>query len=246
MIREQENDWKRNLYKAKNSPLPPVFKSATLDPEDPPTDNPEGEDQWKRELNKNRFNAQNALPPEDPPEEAAEAMAPSLLAPPFPVAPEDKGKEGTNPAAVAEKALTQKIREATAEALRQSWLNIIDSWGLTFFYIIFHFTMAYLGGPFSRFFPRPGREWIMKNLRKTPLPSKTKEWSTEVFGSALEIPEIIVFALIMGAILVQILIYVFAFYVFTHPCDFLEVGAKYFGWAGWIAKQLCVGVTPTP
>jgi hypothetical protein len=182
--------------------------------------------------------AENALPPEDPPEEESEAMAPSLLASPIPVAPEEKGKEGTNPTAVAEKALTQKIREATGEALRQSWLNIIDSCLLTFLYIIFHFTMAYLGGPFSRFFPRPGREWIMKNLRKAPLPSKTKEWSTEVFGSALEIPEVIVFALIMGSILAQILIYVVIIYAFTHPCEVART--LNWSWLKILLKVKCI------
>jgi hypothetical protein len=241
MISEQENEWKRNLYKAKNYPLPPALES---DPQNNPANDPpenlssdSNPNDWKRELNQNRFAAQSALGAEDPPEEA-EAMALSLPVSPFPVAPEDKGKEGTNPAAVAEKNLTQKIREGTAEALRQSWLNIIDSWGLTLFYIIFHFTMAYLGGPFSRYFPKPGREWIMKNLRKTPLPSKTKEWSTEVFGSALEIPEVIVFALIMGSILLQFLWYAFIFYVFTHPCEAVQALGGFFGLSGWIAQQL--------
>jgi len=237
-----EQELKRELYKARNSPLPPTLES---NPQNNPADDPpenlssgSNPNEWRRELNQNRFNAQNALPPEDPPEEAAEAMTPSLLASPFPVAPEDKGKEGTNPAAVAEKTLTQKIREGTAEILRQSWLNIGDSWGLTYFYIIFHFIMAYLGGPFSRFFPRPGREWIMKNLRKTPLSNKVKEWSTEVFGSALEIPEIIVFALIMGSILVQILIYVVIIYVFTHPCEVAQT--LNWSWPKIILKAKCI------
>lgn len=51
-------------------------------------------------------------------------------------------------------------RKGTGEALKQSWLNILDSIGLTLIYINFHFIMYYLGGPFKQFFCQPGSEWF--------------------------------------------------------------------------------------
>lgn len=234
MIREQEQEWKRNLYKAKNSPLP-TSGTAASPPDDPPNTS-SNEDEWKRQLHQKKIAAQNALSPEDPPEEEAEAMAPSLLTSPYPSPPEEK--KGANPAATAEKNLTQKIREGTAEALRQSWLNLIDSIFLTYLYIIFHYIMAYLGGPFSRFFPRAGREWIMKNLGKTPMPEKTKNWSIETTGAIIEPFELILFFLIAGLFMAQILIFAFIIYVFTHPCESVAAVGGFIGFVGWVAKAL--------
>ncbi len=51
-------------------------------------------------------------------------------------------------------------KTASAELLKQAWLNIIDSFGLTLFYINLHFVMYYLGGPLSEFFCTPGSEWF--------------------------------------------------------------------------------------
>ncbi len=225
MTSEQENKWKRDLYKTRNSPSP-TFGTAVFDPPDDPPDNRSSEDEWKRQLYQNKLAAQNTLasgdpPPDDSPEETE---APSLPAPPFLTPPTEK--EGANPAADAEKNLTEKIRMGTAEALRLSWLNLIDTIFLTYLYIIFHYIMAYLGGPLARFFPRAGREWIMKNLRKTPQPKKTKEWSIETTGALIEPFELLVFFLIAGLILAQILLYLFFFYLITHPCEALKLFAK--------------------
>jgi hypothetical protein len=48
-------------------------------------------------------------------------------------------------------------KKGTAEALKQSWLNLIDSWGLTFLYIDLHFIGKYIAH--SRFFCDFGEEW---------------------------------------------------------------------------------------
>lgn len=46
----------------------------------------------------------------------------------------------------------------TAELLKQSWLNLITSFGLTLLYIDFHFVVRYLAG--SQMFCRFGMEWF--------------------------------------------------------------------------------------
>ncbi len=57
----------------------------------------------------------------------------------------------------AREAAKQAVKNFTAQALKFSWLNLIDSFGLTYFYILFHFVVAYILGVES--FCRFGEEW---------------------------------------------------------------------------------------
>jgi len=55
------------------------------------------------------------------------------------------------------------IRQATAKALSFSWLNIIDTFGLTLLYINFHFIAKYIAG--SQMFSEFGEEWTPAQFR---------------------------------------------------------------------------------
>ncbi|OGY48002.1 MAG: hypothetical protein A3J65_00160 [Candidatus Buchananbacteria bacterium RIFCSPHIGHO2_02_FULL_45_11b] len=61
-----------------------------------------------------------------------------------------------------EKALGTQM--ASGKILKQSWINLIDSWGLTYFYIAFHFLAAYFT-PFSNFFCKFGEEWLPQQAK---------------------------------------------------------------------------------
>ncbi|MEK7139649.1 MAG: hypothetical protein AAB817_03035 [Patescibacteria group bacterium] len=50
-------------------------------------------------------------------------------------------------------------KTASAELLKQAWLNLIDSIGLTFLYIFFHFCARYIAG--SQSFCAFGEEWFI-------------------------------------------------------------------------------------
>jgi len=52
-------------------------------------------------------------------------------------------------------------RQGTGGLLKGAWLNLVTSFGLTWFYIAFHFIAAYFT-PFSDIFCRFGEEWLPK------------------------------------------------------------------------------------
>lgn len=54
-------------------------------------------------------------------------------------------------------AIGAPVRMATGELLKQSWLNLISSWGLTLIYINSHVMMRLIAG--SDFFCKLGHEW---------------------------------------------------------------------------------------
>jgi|GEM_PF-1816569 hypothetical protein len=58
----------------------------------------------------------------------------------------------------AEEAVSAPISAATSEFLKQSWLNIIDSWGLTLLYINFHVVCRFVFG--EKLFCKLGHEWL--------------------------------------------------------------------------------------
>jgi len=67
-------------------------------------------------------------------------------------------KEGL--AETAEAGLKKGVSMFTAQALKQAWLNLIDSFGLTLLYINFHFIAKYIVG--SDKFIGFGEEWLPK------------------------------------------------------------------------------------
>ncbi len=50
------------------------------------------------------------------------------------------------------------VKNATAELLKQSWINLIPSWGLTVIYLNIHILGAKLLG--TKYFSEPGEEWV--------------------------------------------------------------------------------------
>lgn len=112
-------------------------------------------------------------------------------------------------------------REATGEALRQSWINLFTTYGLTFLYINFHYIMAYLGGPFARFFPKAGREWLSKFTKGMPLPEQLKKEAEETIGAGIEPFELGLVILVDVLIILLLLAIIFiAYVIITDPSWF--------------------------
>jgi hypothetical protein len=109
-------------------------------------------------------------------------------------------------------------QEIFKKALRLSWLNLIDSCGLTFLYINFHFIMAYLVK--NRYFCKFGEEDALNFGEKSASLNKVGGGVSETL---MEIAEIIVLFVIDGLILFAILlllaqIALIAWFA-THPAD---------------------------
>ncbi|MFA6255484.1 MAG: hypothetical protein WC675_05715 [Patescibacteria group bacterium] len=112
-------------------------------------------------------------------------------------------------------------RQGSSTLLKGAWLNLIISFGLTWFYIAFHFIAAYLT-PFSDLFCRFGEEWLPKQVTdkagkigKTT--SKTLEW-VEIIGCLL------IGLLIFALILFILVLFGSIIYVIENPKVLLGVG----------------------
>ena len=117
-------------------------------------------------------------------------------------------------------------RNVTGEILRQSWINVITTSGLSFIYINFHYIMAYIGGPFSKYFPKAGREWLAKEIHKMPAPGQVKKDIEENIGAAIAPFELGLAILVNVAVLVAILVIVFIAWFFT--VESLGIVERYF------------------
>lgn len=190
------------------------------------------ENQWKRDLQQAKNNSPQADDP--PPEEKEEfpPMEPELLttphsAPPYNEPINEKEAE-KSPAAAADKineGATEKIRSLTAQQLSSSWMQVIGSLGIAFWawiYIGIHYIMAYIGGPFATFFPKPGREWVKPYIDKAPVPQKMKKWAEETTGQALEYFELMFASCCCGSCLILILAVLFFGWIFASPCNTME------------------------
>jgi|GEM_PF-2840951 len=69
-----------------------------------------------------------------------------------------KQSSGGKLASGIEEAMTMPISMATSELLQKSWLNIIDSFGLTLLYINFHVFCRWVFG--EKLFCKLGHEWL--------------------------------------------------------------------------------------
>lgn len=69
----------------------------------------------------------------------------------------------------AAKAPTNPIKKSTSKLLRQSWLNLVDSFGLTFIWINIHAFLHVVIG--DKFFCKLGAEWS----DALPLPAELKD-----------------------------------------------------------------------
>lgn len=60
-------------------------------------------------------------------------------------------------------AIAAPISKATSGLLRQSWIHLVDSWGLTLIWINIH---VFLGAVFGhKFFRKLGAEWMDRNIQ---------------------------------------------------------------------------------
>ena len=153
----------------------------------------------------------------------------------------------------AQKAIGQakkSSQKGTGKILQQAWLNLIDSWGLTYLYIVFHFLNRYLT-PWGDFFCRFGHEWLPE---MSPPASKTlttkKEDGTgwmpnsyydsgeDAIKGCAELTEIMscigIGLLILILILIAFLLMSMIAYVFEHPF-------KTAAGIGWEAVKNLVG-----
>ena len=128
-------------------------------------------------------------------------------------------------AAKAQKALTSHFK--IKESLRQAWLNLIDTWGVSWFYIAFHFINAYLT-PWSNLFCKFGEEWLPSTQPYTGwIPRYAHEGYEKMKGGKpleiLEIAGCVLIGLLLAAALTLIIaILGVAIYVLTHPLSVLK------------------------
>jgi len=100
------------------------------------------------------------------------------LRPPKPALAGEGGGAGEGMAGAIEGVGEAAASKGTGELLKQSWMNLITSFGLTLIYINIHFVLRYLMG--IKFFCQFGEEW----MPSTP-------GVEEVVGKKAEIAEII-------------------------------------------------------
>jgi len=108
---------------------------------------------------------------------------------------------------------------ATGQLLKQCWLNLIPSYGLTLIYINIHFFLRYLVG--IKLFCAFGQEWGG---------GKAKIVGQEIGGKA-EMIEIIIMFLLDFLVFFVILIILVVIYIFVHPTTLLN-----FGWE-WVKSK---------
>ncbi len=186
------------------------------------------ENQWKRDLQQAKKNSDpppETETPEEEEEEGALPMQPELLA--RSLDDDVIGEDPKSPKAEAAKmnqGLTNKIRSKTANFLVNSWVGVISVigvfWGLP--YILFHFTMSSLGGPFARYFPKPGREWIKLFVDKAPLPQKFKDWTEETIGGVIGKFELMLTSCCCISCLIPVLFIIVIIWMFANPCSSLR------------------------
>lgn len=120
----------------------------------------------------------------------------------------------------------------TGHVLKLAWLNLIDSFGITWFYIAIHFLAAYFT-PFSNLFCKFGEEWIPKKIQqlpsKLPGPGEKASQATKKVNKGLELIESCACFLIgflwLGVILLIFLIIGVIGYIATYPLDsFMAIG----------------------
>lgn len=186
------------------------------------------ENQWKRDLQQAKKNS-DSEPEAETPEEEEEGvlpMQPELLARSLDddVLEEDP-KSPKAAAAKMSQGTVEKIRSKNARRLLNSWITICATGGLAFwawFYVAFHFTMAYLGSIFANLFPKPGRELIKPFLDPLPLPQKFKKWTEEIYGSILEKFELMFSCCCCVSCLTPILVVLIIIWMFANPCSSLK------------------------
>src|SRR3989338_2371550 len=86
-------------------------------------------------------------------------------------------------------AVTKPARAGTGHLLKLAWLNLIDSFGLTYLYIVFHFVMAYFMPVLSNLFCKFGEEWVPQSIAKAG--GEEAEKAMKSMSKPLELLEIL-------------------------------------------------------
>lgn len=105
--------------------------------------------------------------------------------------------------------------ETTGRVLFLAWLNVIDSFGLTFLYVNLH--VFYLYRVLPDIFCAPGEEWVPKNIRSMG-GKKVKE-----AGATIGLLEIALVAgidlIILFLVLMQLTFFIIMIDVYLHPIE---------------------------
>ena len=119
---------------------------------------------------------------------------------------------------------TESAQGGTGQILKAAWRFLIASWGTTWFYIAFHFIMAYFTS-FSNLFCKFGEEWIPKPIKKGPAKEAVK-----MATKPLELAEICGCVLIGIILAIIVFIIILSFgtlaYIYAHPVDAIKTFAS--------------------
>jgi hypothetical protein len=120
----------------------------------------------------------------------------------------------------------QLFQQGTAELLKQSWLNVISSYGLTLLYINFHFVAKYIGS--IRLFCDFGEEWTSKMNKLSQAPGGGK--AVQVAKAGLKYAEIIAI-LFIDFLLILIFLMVLIYHMLPIIIPIVIIGTvlKYVG-----------------
>lgn len=113
---------------------------------------------------------------------------------------EAKKEKGDDPGFIEE-----TLQEPSKKALKWAWRSVVGTFGISLFYICFHFIGRYIGGPLSSFFCRMGEEGafgilpeqekiksITGGLKGVPISGKKAEKIEKTYSVGSELAEIIV------------------------------------------------------
>lgn len=101
--------------------------------------------------------------------------------------------------------ITAPIRKGTSALLRQSWINLIPSWGLTLIYINIHIFGNIAISP--KFFCKFGEEWVPERIRKQG--DKAVKAFTGVLGILLTMLLFALDVLVIGLMFAAIAMFIF-------------------------------------
>lgn len=101
------------------------------------------------------------------------------------------------------------MNDATAEFLKQSWINLVPSWGLTAIYLNIHIFASKLLG--TKYFCEPGTEWVR-------IPGKSSA-ATRLTG-LLELIAILAVDMFLGLIILVAVVFVYILVdAWLHPAE---------------------------
>ncbi|MFA6215370.1 MAG: hypothetical protein WC768_02290 [Patescibacteria group bacterium] len=128
----------------------------------------------------------------------------------------NKGNKKDSAESIAESLAAKPTQLASSKLLQQSWLNLIDTFGISYFYIAFHFIAAYFT-PFSNLFCKFGEEWLPK------VPGPAGEAAKKA-SKPIELLEILgcVFIGLLLLLIISVIAFIIAFlgYIYENPWNF--------------------------